>query len=57
MFRSAMRVQMVASRSSLAGGERDELAEWLVQSPVLTEDPLRWWLANRKLFPVFCKWP
>ena len=46
-----MRVQMVATGSSLTGGERDELAEWLVQPPVLTEDPLRWWLANRKLFP------
>ena len=46
-----MRVQMVATGSSLAGGKHNVLAEWLVQPPVLTEDPLRWWLANRKLFP------
>jgi hypothetical protein len=45
-----MRAQMVVG-SSLTSGERDELAEWLVQPPVPTEDPLHWWLANQKLYP------
>lgn len=45
-----MRVQM-GGRSSQTDGQRDELAEWLAQPPVPTEDPLRWWLANRKLYP------
>jgi hypothetical protein len=45
-----MHVQMVVTGSSTSG-ERDELAEWLVQPPVPTEDPLRWWLANQKLYP------
>jgi hypothetical protein len=42
---------MVVAGSSLTNGDRDELAEWLVQPPVLTEDPLRWWIANQKLYP------
>jgi len=46
-----MRAQMAVTGSALTSGERDELAEWLSQPPVPTEDPLRWWLANRKLYP------
>jgi hypothetical protein len=46
-----MRTQMIVAGTSLGSGQRDELAEWLVQPPVPTEDPLRWWLANRKLYP------
>jgi len=49
IFRSAMRMQMVIGGSS--SGVRDELAEWLVQPPVPTDDPLHWWLANRNLYP------
>jgi hypothetical protein len=44
-----MRAQMVGS--SQVSNKRDELNEWLAQPPVPTEDPLRWWLANRKLYP------
>jgi len=50
-FRTAMRTQMAVSRSSQIDGRRDELADWLAQPPVPTEDPLRWWLANRDLYP------
>jgi hypothetical protein len=50
-FRSAMRAQMEGLGSSQASDERDKLDEWLAQSPVPTEDPLRWWLANQKLYP------
>jgi len=50
-FRSAMRSQMLVSASSQATSQRDELAEWLAQPPVPTEDPLHWWLANKKLYP------
>ncbi len=50
-FRLAMRAQMGGFGSSQAINERDELDEWLAQSPVPTEDPLRWWLANQKLYP------
>lgn len=50
IFRSAMRTQMVMGGSS-SGVRHDELAEWLVQPPVPTDDPLRWWLANRNLYP------
>jgi hypothetical protein len=46
-----MRTQIMVPGSSQANGQRDELAEWLAQPPVPTEDPLRWWLANRKLYP------
>lgn len=46
-----MRTQMMVPGSSQANEQRDELAEWLAQPPVPTEDPLRWWLANRKLYP------
>jgi len=46
-----MCVQMVVAGSSLTNGDCDKLAEWLVQPPVLTEDPLCWWLASQKLFP------
>jgi hypothetical protein len=46
-----MRAQMAISRSSQIDGRRDELAEWLAQPPVPTEDPLRWWLANWDLYP------
>jgi len=46
-----MRVQMVVAGSSPTNRDRDELVEWLVQPPVLTEDPLRWWIANQKLYP------
>jgi len=52
-----MQVQIVVAESSLTNRDRDELAEWLVQSPMLTEDPLRWWIANQKLYPVFLEWP
>jgi hypothetical protein len=50
-FRSAMRAQMGGFGTSQAINERDELDEWLAQSPVPTDDPLRWWLANQKLYP------
>jgi len=50
-FRSAMRSQMLVSASSQATGQRDKLAEWLAQPPMPTEDPLHWWLANKKLYP------
>jgi len=53
MFRSAMRVQMAGGSSQT--NERDELAEWLAHPPVPTEDPLRWWLANRKLYPCLSR--
>ena len=46
-----MRTQMMVAGSSQANGQGDELAEWLAQPPVPTEDPLCWWLANRKLYP------
>ena len=46
-----MRVQMVVTGASLTSRECDKLAEWLSQPPVPTEDPLHWWLANRKLYP------
>ena len=46
-----MRAQMGGFGSSQAINERDELDEWLAQSPVPTEDPLRWWLTNQKLYP------
>jgi hypothetical protein len=46
-----MRAQMGGFGSSQAINERDELDEWLAQSPVPTEDPLRWWLANQRLYP------
>jgi hypothetical protein len=46
-----MRTQMAVPLSFQANGQRDELAEWLAQPPVPTEDPLRWWLANRQLYP------
>jgi hypothetical protein len=46
-----MRAQMVVVGFSQAGGQCDELADWLAQPPVPTEDPLHWWLANRKLYP------
>jgi hypothetical protein len=46
-----MRTQMAVSRISQIDGRRDELADWLAQPPVPTEDPLRWWLANRDLYP------
>jgi hypothetical protein len=36
---------------SSQAGVRDELNEWLEQPPVPTEDPLRWWVANKKLYP------
>ena len=29
----------------------DELDAWLAQRPVMTTDPLAWWVANRKLYP------
>jgi len=45
-----MRTQMVKGGSS-SSGMHDELAKWLVQPPVPTDDPLRWWLANRNLYP------
>ena len=50
IFRSAMHTQMVMGGSS-SSGMRDELAEWLVQPSVPTDDPLRWWLANWNLYP------
>jgi len=46
-----MCTQMSVSAASQATGRRDELTEWLAQPPVPTEDPLRWWIANQKLFP------
>jgi len=46
-----MRTQMSVSATSQTPGQRDELTEWLAQPPVPTEDPLRWWIANQKLYP------
>jgi len=46
-----MRVQMGGLGNSQAPDEHDELDNWLAQPPVPTEDPLRWWLANQKLYP------
>jgi hypothetical protein len=46
-----MRAQMAIARSLSVSGQHDELTEWLSQPLVPTEDPLRWWLANRKLYP------
>jgi hypothetical protein len=34
-----------------SSGMRDELAEWLVQPPLPTDDPLCWWLTNQNLYP------
>jgi hypothetical protein len=50
-----MRAQMGFGGSSQANGQRDELAEWLMQPPVPTDDPLQWWLANRKLYPCLSR--
>ncbi len=46
-----MRAQMAIAHSFQANGQHDELTEWLSQPLVPTEDPLHWWLANRKLYP------
>lgn len=46
-----MRVQLGFLGSTQGEGHRDELREWLAQPPVPTEDPLLWWLANRRLYP------
>lgn len=32
-------------------GVDDELAQWLAQPAIPTDDPLAWWLANKSLFP------
>ena len=46
-----MRAQVGGAGSSQAGDVRDELNEWLAQPLIPTEDPLRWWIANQKLYP------
>jgi len=46
-----MSAQMGGLGSSLASDEHDKLDDWLAQPPVPTEDPLRWWIANQKLYP------
>lgn len=31
--------------------DHDELDAWLMQRPIMADDPLAWWMANRKLYP------
>ena len=50
-----MRAQMAIAHSFQANRQHDELTEWLSQPLVPTEDPLRWWLANRKLYPCLSR--
>ena len=46
-----MHTQMVGASSPWSNRQWDKLTEWLAQPTVPTEDLLRWWLANQKLYP------